>query len=129
METTQSIEIIESMFKESKKSLHRNSFYFIIWGLLLVPAGIAEYLLFENENFWMIWPAVGILGGIISTGSNYIGFNDFWKLNSISGTWTQLGVYPPGNVYAGVAFVILELVSIQISKEFSANTLFDSLPQ
>jgi len=67
MQTTQSIEIIESMFMESKKSLHRNSFYFIMWGLLLVPAGIAEYMLFESDKFWLIWPVVGTTGGIIAT--------------------------------------------------------------
>jgi len=66
MKTTQSIEIIETMFKENKKSLHRNSFYFIMWGILLIPSGIAEYLLYGHPSFWMIWPAMGIMGGIIS---------------------------------------------------------------
>ncbi|PJB55067.1 MAG: hypothetical protein CO098_18350, partial [Bacteroidetes bacterium CG_4_9_14_3_um_filter_41_19] len=66
MKTTQSIEIIEAMFKENKKSLHRNSFYFIMWGILLIPTGIAEYLLYGHPSFWMIWPAMGIMGGIIS---------------------------------------------------------------
>ena len=66
METIKSIEIIESMIRESKKSLYRNSFHFILWGALLVPAGIAEYILYGKENFWMIWPVVGIIGGIIS---------------------------------------------------------------
>lgn len=66
MKATQSLEIIESMLQESKKSLHRNSFYFILWGLLMVPAGIAESLLIDSPNFWLIWPIMGIIGGIIS---------------------------------------------------------------
>jgi len=66
MEPTKSIEIIESMLSETRKSLHRNSFYFILWGALLIPAGIAEYILYGKAYFWTIWPAVGILGGIIS---------------------------------------------------------------
>ncbi|MBT8195168.1 MAG: hypothetical protein HKO56_05340 [Bacteroidia bacterium] len=66
METSKSIEIIESMYKESKRSLHRNSFYFILWGLLLVPAGIAEYLFIESEKAYMVWPIVGIVGGIVA---------------------------------------------------------------
>lgn len=66
METTKSIEIIESMMLESKKSLSNNSFYFIFWGALLIPAGIAEYFLFGTANFWMIWPIVGVGGGIVS---------------------------------------------------------------
>ena len=66
MKATQSLEIIEAMLQESKKSLHRNSFYFILWGLLMVPAGIAESLLIGTQHFWVIWPIMGGLGGIIS---------------------------------------------------------------
>ncbi len=66
MEPTKSIEIIEGMLLESKKSLHRNSFYFLVWGFLLVPAGIAEYYLQGKPLFMMIWPIVGMVGGVIS---------------------------------------------------------------
>jgi len=66
METTKSIEIIERMLAESKKSLYNNSFYFLLWGALLVPAGIAEYLLQGTSYFWLPWPVVGTIGGIIS---------------------------------------------------------------
>ena len=66
MENKQSIKIIENMFNESRKSLHNNSFYFILWGALLIPAGIVEFLFYGNENLWMIWPTIGVLGGIIS---------------------------------------------------------------
>lgn len=66
MKATQSLEIIESMLQESKKSLHRNSFYFILWGSLMVPTGIAESLLIGNPNFWLIWPIMGTIGGLIS---------------------------------------------------------------
>jgi hypothetical protein len=66
METTKSIEIIESMLNESKKSLHRNSFYFLNWGFLLIIAGIAEYFLFGHKYFWLIWPVMGGTGGLVS---------------------------------------------------------------
>ncbi len=66
METSQSIEIIENMIRESKKSLHRNSFYFILWGILLIPAGVAEYFFYGQTNYWIIWPVLGIGGGIVS---------------------------------------------------------------
>lgn len=66
MEPTKSLEIIERMLVETKKSLHRNSFYFLLWGILLIPAGVAEFMLYGESNFWMVWPAVGMLGGIIS---------------------------------------------------------------
>lgn len=66
METTQSLKIIEQMLRESKRSLHRNSFYFIMWAALLVPAGIAESLLFGSAGSWFGWPAAGIIGGVMS---------------------------------------------------------------
>lgn len=67
MDTTKSIEIIEGMLQESRKSLHRNSFYFILWGLLMAPAGIIESSFIDTKNSWMVWPIAGMLGGIIST--------------------------------------------------------------
>ena len=66
METTKSIEIIEQMLAESKKSLYNNSFYFLLWGAMLIPAGIAEFLLQGTPYFWVVWPIVGTIGGIIS---------------------------------------------------------------
>ena len=66
MESAKSLEIIEKMFNESRKSLSRNSFHFLLWGSLLVPAGIGEFLLRGTNFFWMVWPAVGILGGIVA---------------------------------------------------------------
>lgn len=66
MENKQSIKIIESMFNETRKSLHNNSFYFILWGALLIPAGIAEFIFYGNESLWIEWPVIGILGGVIS---------------------------------------------------------------
>ena len=66
MESKQSIKIIESMLNESRQSLHNNSFYFILWGALLIPAGIAEFLFYGHEYLWLEWPIIGILGGAIS---------------------------------------------------------------
>lgn len=66
METTKSIEILERMLAENKKSLHRNSFYFLLWGSLLIPAGIWEYVMQGTPYFYMAWPIVGVLGGVIS---------------------------------------------------------------
>ncbi len=67
METSKSIEIIENMMKESKRSLMRNSFFFILWAALLVPAGLMEFFLKETNFPGLVWPVVGIIGGIIST--------------------------------------------------------------
>ena len=67
MKATQSLVIIEAMLQESKKSLHRNSFYFIMWGMLMIPIGIAESFLIGTKNFWIVWPIMGIVGGIVSS--------------------------------------------------------------
>ena len=67
METKRSMEIIESMMNESKRSLVRNSFFFLLWGALLVPAGIVEFLLSSTTYAPIVWPIAGVLGGIVST--------------------------------------------------------------
>jgi hypothetical protein len=66
METTKSIELIETMFKESKKTFCNNSPFFIMWGIILAIAGLTEYLLTGHPNNWMVWPVVTTIGGIIS---------------------------------------------------------------
>lgn len=66
METKQSLQIIESMFTESRKSLHKNSFYFILWGALLIPLGITESIFFGEKLLWVQWPIIGTIGGVIS---------------------------------------------------------------
>ncbi|GAB5558347.1 MAG: hypothetical protein SchgKO_25600 [Schleiferiaceae bacterium] len=66
METTKGIEIIERMMAESRKSLHRNSFYFILWAVLLVPAALVEYAMDSPGESWFVWPIAGAIGGVIS---------------------------------------------------------------
>lgn len=66
MEATESVKIIEAMLKESRKSLSKNSFYFILWAAIMIPAGIIEWYLFGQKGFWLVWPIAGGLGGIIT---------------------------------------------------------------
>ena len=102
METTKSLEIIESMLKESRKSLHRNSFYFILWGILLIPAAIYEYLMQGSDNYWIVWPIVGILGGIIS--AIYGKRED--KKSGVSTSGDRITNYTWGAFGFGLVFVI-----------------------
>jgi len=67
MESQQSIKLIEEMLRESKKSLHNNSFYFVLWGLLLMVAGVIEFFFYGQANLWIEWPIIGVLGGLAST--------------------------------------------------------------
>lgn len=67
MEPSKSIELIETMLKESKKSFYNNSFYFIMWGIILALAGLAEYFMYGQEYHWIAWPIVTTLGGLLSS--------------------------------------------------------------
>ena len=67
MEITESVKIIERMMNESKRAFHHYSGYFILWGLIMAPAGIAEYMLLGYEYSWIVWPIASIIGGIISS--------------------------------------------------------------
>ena len=66
METNKSVEVIEAMLKETKKSLHKNAFYFIAWGIVLSIAGFVEYFFRSIPNISIVWGVAGILGGIAS---------------------------------------------------------------
>ncbi|MGO2295164.1 MAG: hypothetical protein ACTH5N_06930 [Psychroflexus halocasei] len=64
METTKSIKIIEEMMRESQKSLHQYSVYFIIWGAVMGIAGLAEFFLIGKISTpWIVWPIAGGTGG------------------------------------------------------------------
>ncbi|MGO2102199.1 MAG: hypothetical protein ACTH3E_04045 [Psychroflexus halocasei] len=66
METTKSIKIIEEMMRESRKSLHRYSVYFIIWGAVMGIAGLVEFFLIGLiDTAWIVWPIAGGIGGAL----------------------------------------------------------------
>ena len=63
----QSLQLINEMIVKAKRSFSNISFYFLMWGWLLLVAGITEYVLARIvhwEYSWIGWPIVGILGGI-----------------------------------------------------------------
>ena len=72
MELTERLQIIEKMMNESKRSLHNYSIYFLIWGFVMAPAGIAEYFLHGSPYSWVVWPVAGVTGGIISGIAGYL---------------------------------------------------------
>ena len=66
----QSLKLIESMIGQAKRSFHRMSFYFLLWGVLLTIAMLATYLLRDQPDAWgqgAPWGVAGILGGIVSS--------------------------------------------------------------
>lgn len=69
MTAQESLRLIESMIGQAKKSFSRMSFYFLLWGGLLIAAMIATYLLRDTLGGWgngAPWGIVGALGGIAS---------------------------------------------------------------
>ena len=111
MESSQSMEIIAKMIQESRKSLHRNSFYFILWGMLLIPAGIAEYFLMGTSNYWMIWPFIGVVGGVFS----FIYGKKESKRRGVHTAGDRITSYTWGAFGATLVFVIIYSVSKQLT--------------
>jgi len=70
MTPEQSLRVIEEMISQAKKSFSRMSFYFLLWGGLLIAAMISTYLLRDMSASiaqGATWGIVGCLGGIISS--------------------------------------------------------------
>ena len=65
-----SLAVISEMISVAKRSFVRMSYYFLLWGWLLLAAGLAEYVLgsvLDQGKFaWLGWPVVGVLGGILA---------------------------------------------------------------
>lgn len=69
MTPEQSLKLIESMIGQAKQSFSRLSFYFLLWGFLLIGAMLTSYLLVKNEAIssqGIPWGVAGLVGGLIS---------------------------------------------------------------
>lgn len=65
---SESLKLIETMIGQAKQSFQRNSFYFMLWGVLLIAAMAVNYFMAANGDprGGYAWGVVGILGGIAS---------------------------------------------------------------
>ena len=65
-----SLAVISEMISVAKRSFVRMSYYFLLWGWLLLAAGLSEYVLrhvLDHGNIaWLGWPVVGVVGGILA---------------------------------------------------------------
>lgn len=67
---TESLRLIESMIGQAKRSFSRFSFFFLLWGFLLMAAMVATYVLRDlspSMAHGLPWGIAGIAGGIISS--------------------------------------------------------------
>ncbi len=65
----ESLRLIEGMIGQARRSFSRMSFYFLLWGVLLIGAMVATYLLRYNTSGWQYgapWGVAGVLGGLVS---------------------------------------------------------------
>jgi hypothetical protein len=63
-----SLEIITQMIEESKQSYKHHSFYFLLWGWLMIAAALGQYVLLEMENeyHFLPWMVFSIIGGVVA---------------------------------------------------------------
>jgi len=67
MNTAESLQIIQDMINAVKQDLGKNSFYFLLWGWLVLIASLGHYLLLNMEVeyasiVWLLMP----LGGVVT---------------------------------------------------------------
>jgi hypothetical protein len=65
---SESLKLIETMIGQAKQSFSRNSFYFLLWGVLLILAmGINYALAVKGDpRGAYAWGIMGIIGGVVS---------------------------------------------------------------
>ncbi len=62
----ESLALIRSMIARTRQNFRHNSFYFLLWGILMFAGGLTEFFLLQKqfELFWIGWPILSIVGGI-----------------------------------------------------------------
>lgn len=65
----QSLATIQAMINEAKRSFHRMSFYFLLWGVLLIAATLFQFAMawMGKPYGWIALPVMGMVGGIGSS--------------------------------------------------------------
>ena len=68
MSPEKSLKIITQMINESKETYKHHSFYFLLWGWLMISAALAEYYLLniDYQFHFLPWIVFSVLGGIVS---------------------------------------------------------------
>lgn len=65
---TQSLDVINQMIAQAKRSFQKTNFYFLLWGALLAGAGVIDHVLRVNgiQLHWLVWPVASGIGGVAS---------------------------------------------------------------
>lgn len=64
----QSLQIIQQMIENSKVKFSDNSYFFILWGWLVLIASVLQFVLIEIEypKSYLVWPVLMAIGGVFS---------------------------------------------------------------
>lgn len=64
----QSLKLIEEMIAQAKRSFHRQSYYFMLWGILLIAAMLFNYVMVlrGSDIGGYAWSVMGVVGGVLS---------------------------------------------------------------
>ncbi len=114
MNPEQSLSLINEMIGKAKQSYNRTSIYFLIWGWLLIAAGLGEYYLGQIAYYnhpYIVWPIMGVVGGILS-----IAFGKRESARSGIHTYTdKLFSYLWGGFMATLIIVIVASISQRVN--------------
>ena len=68
MNEKESLAVIKEMINRSRTNFKEQSFYYLLWGWLVVAAVLVQAALFNmgNAYHWVVWPIMGFGGGIVS---------------------------------------------------------------
>ena len=69
----QSLDVINQMVAQAKRSFQRSNFFFLLWGVLLAVAGIADHYLRANgfQTNGAVWGIASAIGGVVSAVYGY----------------------------------------------------------
>ncbi len=94
----ESLKIIANMISKSKGSVADNSFYFLLWGWLVLVCCIGQYILkvfLSNPNHSMVWllmPVGGIISGIYGSRQAKQLKSKTFVTEAIQILWMALGI-------------------------------------
>ncbi|WP_417593038.1 hypothetical protein [Owenweeksia hongkongensis] len=69
MTEQESIAVIKEMISRTRTNFKEQSFFYLLWGWLVVASLCTEALLYNQniEYHWIVWPIMSVIGGVWSS--------------------------------------------------------------
>ena len=116
----QSLKIIQEMIATSKDNLKDNSFFYLLWGWLVLGASLIHFGLLQTsyEYPWIPWPIMMAIGGIVAGIAGHRMGKDQKTVSHVDRMimfiWQAFGV---------VLFIILFMSAYHSLDWYTSNTL------